>query len=69
VLAFYNCQPTLKPNKIAMMKLATNAQKNYVRRILAESFTTADRSPVSQHSGKQLCKSDNLSCLIFDVVQ
>jgi len=35
-----------------MMKLATNAQKNYVRRILAESFTTADRSPVSQHSGK-----------------
>jgi len=35
-----------------MMKLTTNAEKNSVRLVLADSFSNADCSNVSQHSGK-----------------
>ena len=44
--------PGPKPSEKLMMKLTTNAQKNSVCPILADSFTKADCYSVCQHSGK-----------------
>jgi hypothetical protein len=49
---FITISRQLKPIEKLMMKLTTNAQKNYVRPILAESWSTADCSSVRQHSSK-----------------